>query len=159
MALAERELMAPLDAAAEEHVIRTSRNVAAATALIPLALVDVLAALTGNLRMVREIAGIYGGRAGWFGSIRLMRAVATHLIATGAIAVADDLLGPLIGGGVLAKLYRRVGEGAVNGALTARVGVAAIEVCRPMPFVAREKPRVTGLVRRALTGLFGTAND
>lgn len=150
LALAERELMAPLDRQAEEIIIRTSRNVAAATALIPLAMVDVLAALTGNLRMVREIAEIYGGRAGWFGSMRLMRAVATHLIATGAVAVADDLLGPLIGGGVLGKLSRRFGEGAVNGALTARVGVAAMEICRPLPFVELEKPSASGLVLRAL---------
>ena len=150
LALAERELMAPLDRMAEETIMRTSRNVAAATALIPLALVDVLAALTGNLRMVREIAEIYGGRAGWLGSMRLMRAVATHLIATGAVAVADDLLGPLIGGGVLGKLSRRFGEGAVNGALTARVGVAAMEICRPLPFVEVERPKASGLVLRAL---------
>lgn len=150
MAVAERELMAPLDKAASEVVIRTSRNVAAATALIPLSLVDVLAALTGNLRMVREIAEIYGGRAGWFGSMRLMRAVAAHLIATGAVAVADDLIGPLIGGGVLAKLSRRFGEGAVNGALTARVGVAAIEICRPLPFQELDRPKASALVLRAL---------
>lgn len=150
LAVAERELMEPLDRTAEEVVVRTSRNVAAATALIPLTLVDVLAALTGNLRMVREIAEIYGGRAGWFGSIRLMRAVATHLIATGAVAVADDLIGPLIGGGVLGKLSRRFGEGAVNGALTARVGVVAIEICRPLPFVELAKPKASALVLRAL---------
>jgi len=43
----------------------------------------------------------------------------------------------------------------VNGALTARVGVAAIEVCRPLPFRAVSRPSVGGLVKRALTGLFG----
>ena len=60
--IAERELMGPLDARAESAVSRASRDVAAATALIPLAFVDVLAALAINLRMVREIAEIYGGR-------------------------------------------------------------------------------------------------
>ena len=34
---------------------------------------------------------------------------------------------------------------------------AAIEVCRPLPFVALPKPRVTNLVSRGLAGLFGTA--
>jgi len=52
-------------------------------------------------------------------------------------------------------LSRRFGEGMVNGALTARVGVAALDVCRPMPFQALPRPRVTGLVKNALTGLFG----
>ena len=42
----------------------------------------------------------------------------------------------------------------MNGALTARVGVAAMEVGRPLPFHAATPPRVTGIVRRALTGLF-----
>ncbi len=152
MELAERELMAPLDRRAEAAISRASRDVAAATALIPLAFIDVLAALAINLRMVREIAEIYGGRAGWLGSWRLMRTVATHLIATGAVAVADDLLGPLVGGGVLAKLSRRFGEGALNGALTARVGVSAIEVCRPLPFNALDKPSASGIVLSALRG-------
>jgi putative membrane protein len=112
-------------------------------------------ALFANLRMVRRIAEIYGGRAGTLGSWRVMRRVFGHLIATGAVSLTDDLIGSVAGGGVIGKLSRRFGEGVVNGALTARVGVAAIEVCRPMPFVALPKPKVTNLVSRALTGLFG----
>jgi putative membrane protein len=105
--------------------------------------------------MIRRIAEIYGGRAGAFGSWRLTRTVLTHLVATGAVAVGDDLIGSIAGGGVLSKVSRRFGEGEDNGALTARVGVAAMEVCRPMPFTAQPRPSVTALVRRALTGLFG----
>lgn len=151
LALAERTLMTPLDRSAEAAVSRAARDVAAATALIPLALVDVIAALTCNLRMIREIAETYGGRAGWFGSWRLLRAVAAHLVATGAVAVADDLLGPMVGGGVLAKLSRRFGEGAVNGALTARVGVATMEICRPLPFHTLKRPKASALVLAALS--------
>lgn len=150
LALAERTLMAPLDERAEASIARATRNVAAATALIPLALADVLAALTCNLRMIREISEIYGGRTGWLGAWRLLRAVAAHLVATGAVAVADDLLGPLVGGGVLAKLSRRFGEGALNGALTARVGVAAIEICRPLPFGELDRPRASAILLSAL---------
>lgn len=150
LALAERTLMKPLDTQAEAAIRKAARNVAVATALIPLALADVLAALTCNLRMIREIAEIYGGRTGWLGSWRLLRAVAAHLVATGAVAVADDLLGPLVGGGVLGKLSRRFGEGAVNGALTARVGVAAMEICRPLPFAELEQPKASTLVLSAL---------
>lgn len=157
LSLAEDALLAPLDAEASKTVEAAARQVATVTALVPLAFADILTALTANLRMIRRIAEIYGGRAGTFGAWRLTRAVAAHLVATGAVAVGDDLLGSIGGGHLLGKLSRRFGEGMVNGALTARVGVAAIEVCRPMPFVSREKPRVTGLVRRALTGLFDRA--
>ncbi|WCR00801.1 TIGR01620 family protein [Paracoccus aestuarii] len=158
LTLAEAELMAPLDQQARREIEAASRTVAATTALVPLALVDVVAALAANLRMIRRMAEIYGGRAGAVGGWRLARTVMTHLIATGAVAAGDDLIQTVAGGGVLAKLSRRFGEGLVNGALTARVGIAAMEVCRPLPFLAQPRPKVGSLVSRALTGLF-SADD
>ncbi len=154
LGLAETTLIAPLDARAMREVEGAARQVATVTAIVPLALADLFTALTANLRMIRRIAEVYGGRAGTLGSWRLTRSVLTHLVATGAVAVGDDLIGSVAGGGVLSKVSRRFGEGVVNGALTARVGVAAIEVCRPLPFHATKRPSVTALVRRALTGLF-----
>ena len=151
---AEQHLLAPLDDMARNEVEAAARQVATVTAIVPLALADLIAALTSNLRMIRRIAEIYGGRAGTVGSWRLTRAVLSHLVATGAVAVGDDLIGSIAGGGVLSKISRRFGEGIINGALTARVGVAAMEVCRPLPFSKDRKPSVTGLVRRALVGLF-----
>jgi putative membrane protein len=150
--IAERELMPDLDRRAERAVARAARRVAAATAVLPLPVIDVLAVLAANLAMIREVAEIYGGRAGTLGSWRLLRAVAAHLVATGAVAATDDLLGPMVGGGVLGRLSRRFGEAAVNAALTARVGTAAIEVCRPLPFAARPRPRAAGIVLEALKG-------
>ncbi len=155
LALAEAELLTPLDRAAQREVEAAARQVALVTALVPIALADVVAALTSNLRMIRRIAEIYGGRAGVLGSWRLTRAVLTHLVATGAVAVGDDMIGSLAGGGMLSKLSRRFGEGVVNGALTARVGLAAIEVCRPMPFIQQQRPSVSAMLRQAMTGLFG----
>ena len=157
--LAEAELMGPLDGAARAEVEAAARQVATVTALVPLALADVAMALVANLRMVRRIAEIYGGRAGTLGSMRLMRRVFGHLVATGAVALTDDLVGSVAGGGMLAKLSRRFGEGVVNGALTARVGIAAMEVCRPMPFAALGKPGVTETVGRALAGLVRRDGD
>lgn len=152
--LAEVELLGPLDAAARAEVEGAARQVATVTALVPLALADVATALYANLRMIRRIAEVYGGRSGMFGSLRLMRRVFGHLVATGAVALTDDMIHSVAGGGLLSKLSRRFGEGVVNGALTARVGLAAIEVCRPMPFAALAKPGVTETVGRALAGLF-----
>lgn len=157
LGLAETTVLAPLDARAMREVEAAARQVATVTAIVPLALADLFTALTANLRMIRRIAEIYGGRSGTLGSWRLTRSVLTHLVATGAVAVGDDLIGSVAGGGVLSKVSRRFGEGVVNGALTARVGVAAIEVCRPLPFHNVKRPSVSGLVSRALTGLFGRA--
>ncbi len=157
LGLAEAELIVPLDAIARREIEAAARQVATVTAIVPLALADVVTALTANIRMIRRVAEIYGGRAGTLGSLRLTRAVMTHLVATGAVAVGDDLIGSVAGGHLLSKLSRRFGEGIVNGALTARVGVAAMEVCRPVPFSRGKRPSVTGIVKRALTGLFDKA--
>ena len=153
LALAERELLATLDAEARLVIEGAARQVATVTALVPLALADVATAAVANLRMIRRIAEIYGGRSGSFGSLKLLRRVFGSLVAAGALALTDDMIGSVAGGGVLSKLSRRFGEGVVNGALTARVGVAAMELCRPLPFVALERPAISSLVSRALTGL------
>ncbi len=152
--LAEQQLMTPLDAQARLEIEAASKQVAAATALIPLALVDVLVALSSNVSMIRRIAVVYGGRAGVFGSWRLLKGVAAHLIATGAVAIGDDMIGSMAGGGALTKLSRRFGEGVINGTLTARVGVAAMEICRPMPFEALKRPKASSIVKSALVGMF-----
>ncbi len=154
----EDQMLAPLDEMAMREIEAASRQVATVTALVPLAFADVIAALTANLRMIRAIARIYGGRSGTLGSWRLTRAVFAHVVATGAVAVGDDLLGSVGGGHLLGKISRRFGEGLINGALTARVGVAAMEVCRPLPFSDAKHPRVSKLVSRALTGLFEKEN-
>ena len=96
--LAEAELLLPLDEAAKREVEAATRQVATVTAVVPLALADVATALTANIRMIRRVADIYGGRSG-----------------------------------------------------------AAMEVCRPLPFTRGKRPSVTNLIKRALTGLFGTS--
>ena len=152
--LTEVELLGPIDLAARAEIEAAARRVATVTALVPLALADVVVALFSNLSMIRKIAALYGGRAGTLGSLKLLRRVFSHLLATGALALGDDLIGSVAGGGILGKLSRRFGEGVVNGALTARVGVAAMDLCRPMPFAALPRPKVTNLMSRALTGAF-----
>ncbi|MGA9432702.1 MAG: TIGR01620 family protein [Roseobacter sp.] len=159
LALTEAELLGPLDIQASREVEAAARQVAAVTALVPLALADVAAALVANIRMIRRIAEIYGGRAGTIGSWRLTRAVFGHMVATGAVAVGDDLLEPVLGGSIVGKLSRRFGEGVVNGALTARVGVAAMEVCRPMAFSAKPRPKVRDIIKRALGGFVSGAKS
>lgn len=156
--LAEVELMTPLDSAARAEIEGAARQVAAVTAFVPLALADVATALVANLRMIRRVAEIYGGRSGSFGSWHLLRRVFVSLVAAGAVALTDDLIGSVAGGGLLARLSRRFGEGVVNGALTARIGLAAMELCRPLPFAALEKPGTSATIATALAGFLNRAD-
>ena len=143
MEVAARALLSPLDRLAEQNIEVAARQFTTLTALMPLALVDVIATLVTNLRMIRKIAEIYGGRSRFFGSWRMTRLALAHVIATGVVAIGDDLIGSVAGGSVLTKFSRKFGEGVINGALTARLGVAAMQLCRPFAFQAGASPSVT----------------
>ena len=58
----------------------------------------------------------------------------------------DSLVQQILGTGIAARLSARLGEGVVNGLLTARVGIAAIEVCRPLPFINGSPPRLADVM-------------
>jgi putative membrane protein len=74
-----------------------------------------------------------------------MRMVIAHLAVTGGMAAGDSLVQQVLGHGVAAKLSARLGEGVLNGLLTARLGLAAIDVTRPLPFDALPRPALTDL--------------
>ena len=142
MRLADRELLAPLDLEARRVILKSAKRVATVAAISPMMWIAVGYVLVENVRMFRSIATLYGGRPGTLGALRLARLVVGHIIATGGIAMTDDLIGQFIGQDMLRRLSRRLGEGAFNGALTARLGVAAVEVIRPLPFLDATPLRV-----------------
>lgn len=151
--LAERELLQPLDTRAQTAAVAAVRRAAMITAISPFALLDMLVSLAIGLSLLRRIARIYGGRPGWWGAWRLLRLSLAQVLASGALDLADDSIGDLIGAGVASRLSRRAGVGLLNGLLTARVAAAAMDLCRPFPW-SRRPPSARGLLRRALTDLF-----
>jgi putative membrane protein len=149
LALADRELIMPLDQEARRTVLAAAKRIGMVTAISPMAWIAMLYVLIENLRMLRAIAGLYGGRPGPLGALRLGRMVVGHIIATGGVALTDDLLGQFLGQDLLRRLSRRLGEGAFNGALTARVGAAAVDVCRPLPFITAPPVRARDMLAEA----------
>ena len=141
--LIERDLLVPMDKTARAMIMGSAKRVSVVTAVSPRALIDVGFVLFENARLIRRIGEHYGGKPGFLGSARLVRQVIFHLGATGAIAVGDGLVQQLIGHGLAAKLSARLGEGVVNGLLTARIGLAAMDICRPVAFGETKRPKLS----------------
>jgi len=148
--LAERELMTPLDLEARRLVSVAAQRVSVVTAVSPRAMIDVLFVFVASLRLIRQLARLYGGRPGALGMISLLRHVIAHLAITGGMAASDSLIQQVLGHGIAAKLSQRLGEGVLNGLLTARLGLAAIDVTRPLPFAALPRPALADLARDLL---------
>jgi len=151
--IAERELMTPLDAQARQIVASASKRVSVVTAVSPRAAVDMIFVLVNALGMVRKLAVLYGGRPGALGVLKLLRQTVSHLAVTGGVAMTDSLLQQVIGHGVAARLSSKLGEGVLNGLLTARLGLMAIDLTRPLPFAELPRPSINdlagGLLRSA----------
>ncbi len=148
--LAEREMLSSLDAEARQLVSNAAKRVSLVTAISPRAAIDMIFVFANTLFLVRKLATLYGGRPGLLGMLRLTRHVISHLALTGGIAIGDSIVQQVLGHGIAAKLSARLGEGVLNGLLTARLGIAAIEVTRPLPFAALPRPKLSDLAGNLL---------
>jgi putative membrane protein len=150
--LAERHLVSWRDGEAHRIIAHAARRITFLTTVAPTPALDMLFVAAQNLHMMRELAALYGGRPSTLATIRLARMVIGHLAVTGGIALSDNLLQHVVGKGLLGRLSARFGEGAVNGILTARVGLAARDVCRPIPQEASAKDTLGSLLKELVSG-------
>ena len=140
--VAERALLRPLDEKAQAEIAKAAKAVSIVTAISPRAILDVIFVIAQIIRLVRRIAEIYGGRPGLLGLIKLARSIGAHIAITGGMAVGDSLVQQLVGHGIASRISAKMGEGVLNGLLTARVGLSALAVCRPAPFAVTKPPGV-----------------
>jgi putative membrane protein len=142
LAIAERALLRDLDQQAIGLINAQARTTALLSTISPYAILDVLVTVWRNLKLIRQLAELYGTRPGYFSSIKLMKQVLGHIAVTGGMEAGDSLVSELFGGSFLTKLSTKLGEALINGLLTARVGVTAMSQVRPLPFNALPKPTV-----------------
>src|SRR4030088_1952007 len=118
--LAERELITPLDQEARRLVSSAAQRVSIVTAVSPRALIDVLFVFAASLRLIRQLARLYGGGRGARGMTRLARHVIAHVAITGGMAASDSLVQQVLGHGLAAKLSQRLRRSLLKGPFNPR---------------------------------------
>jgi putative membrane protein len=83
------------------------------------------------------------------------------LTATFAVTadVVGDVLGAHLGGRLAGLVSGKLAEGVFAGVRTARLGLLAIEQCRPLPFAAEDRPNLRQLVSQSLGSLLQSSGQ
>ncbi|GGB00996.1 YcjF family protein [Agarivorans gilvus] len=138
-------VLSPMDLRAKQAIAKWSSEAAILVAISPLALVDMLIMFWRNLKMIEELAKIYGIELGYLSRIRLTKSVFANMIYAAASEVVSDLGSDLLGAELTAKLSSKAAQGIGAGLLTARLGFKAIEQCRPIPWTSNNRPKTKQL--------------
>lgn len=144
--LAETEILRPLDREARALILNASKRVSIVTAVSPRALVDIAYVVFESARLIRRLSQLYGGRPGTLGFLKLSRRVIAHLAVTGTLAMGDSVIQQLVGHGLASRLSAKLGEGVINGMMTARIGISAMDIVRPFPFDAEKRPGISEFI-------------
>ena len=140
MAIFSANVLATLDKHVYDIVVKNSAIAALLTAMSPMAWLDALLFSWRNIRMIRQIAVHYGFRPGFVGTIKLVKQVLQGMMLSAAADFITDEAAETVGSSVAAILFAKAGQGMANGLLTARLGVQAMRLCRPIPFLPEENP-------------------
>ncbi|MBE9561610.1 MAG: TIGR01620 family protein [Proteobacteria bacterium] len=147
-----------IDQQAYKVVTKRSQETALWVMISQIAWLDTILTLWRNTRMIRDVAELYGTKPGFFGSFKLVSAVMQSLIYAGVSEMAADSVTEIVGNSVLSIVSAQVAQGLGSGLLTARVGMYAMQACRPLPFTDENKPKVKDIRREIIGSLKGAVN-
>ena len=91
-------------------------------------------------RMIDEIPACYGLELGLLSRIGLLKLLLYNLLYAGVSELAIDLGLQSIGADLAGKFSARAAQGLGAGLLSARLGIKAMQVCRPVAFSEPEHP-------------------
>ena len=144
--LFSRFVLAPADQLAQTAVRRAAAQAFAINAISPTALLDTLLFAGRAMRLILEIAEIYGQRPGLAGTVHLLRRIAGGAGLVGAVDIVGGVIVQQLGGAVIERLSASAAESAYAGQKMARLGLVAMAACRPVEFRPGEAPSLSGLV-------------
>ena len=144
--LFSRFVLAPADRLAEASIRRAAGQAFAINAVSPTALLDTLLFAARAIRLLREVAEIYGQRPGLAGTVHLLRRLARGAGMVGAVDLVGGVLVQQLGGAVIERLSASAAESAYAAQKMARLGIIAMALCRPVEFHAGEIPSLRSLL-------------
>jgi len=140
--LYERQVLAPRDKRAYRLVLEGSRDIGLLTALSPLGLLDGVLVLWRTIMMLRSIARTYGLALSPAASISLLRRCIRNAAIAGLADAVSHAALEHVGASLTALVSARAGQGAGNALLAGRLGLEAIRLTRPLPFIEEPEPRL-----------------
>ncbi len=146
----------PLDRLAYQAVSRASRDAGLGVTMSPFGLLDAGIVVWRGLRMVREVAAVYGFRPGVFARWGLVRRILYTAATQGAADFVADALLSHVGARLAGLLSARVGEGVLSGMRMARLGIITMAACRPLPFQEQDKVSIARLGTEVASALGST---
>ncbi|NDL62373.1 YcjF family protein [Acerihabitans arboris] len=144
-----------IDRRVRAEISRSAAESALLIAVSPLAIVDMGFIAWRNLRLINRVAALYGIEVGYFSRIRLFRLVLLNIAFAGVSEWVREVGMDWMSQDLTARLSARVAQGMGAGLLTARLGIKAMELCRPLPWIDGDKPRL-GDYRREIIGQLKT---
>jgi putative membrane protein len=152
VAILRQTVIRPLDRRAEAAIRRAAVRAFGITALSPTSLSDALFFLAVSLRMTREIAEIYGLRPTAAATVHLVRRLVREAGTLGAIDLATASLMQHLGGGAAERLSSAAAESLYAAQRMGRLGIAIMQLTRPVPFAPEELPTLSSLVGGLVLG-------
>ncbi|MDR5867585.1 TIGR01620 family protein [Halomonas koreensis] len=150
-ALLDHHLLGPRDREARRLISRMSGETAVMVALSPLTLLDMALVAWRHLALVDRLSRLYGLELGYAARIRLLRRVLRDMAFAGASELAGEAGMEWLSLDLAGRLSTRAGQGLGVGLLSARLGLRAQRLARPLAFDEARRPGLADL-RRELWG-------
>ncbi|ARR49546.1 TIGR01620 family protein [Photobacterium damselae subsp. damselae] len=143
MALYDKMVVSQQDKMARQLVARYSSEAAVMVALSPLAIADMLLVAWRNFRLIEQVSNVYGVELGYWSRIRLVKLVLANMAFAGASEIATDIGTEVLSMDLAGRMSTRVAQGVGIGLLTGRLGLKAITLMRPLPWLPGEQPKLS----------------
>lgn len=104
-----------------------------------------------NFKMIDNLSQVYGVELGYASRIQLLRLVLANMALAGASELAIDAGVDLMSMDLAGKLSARAGQGVGVGILTARLGLKAMALLRPIPWQPQTQVKLSAIRKEIIT--------